>query len=97
MALLCRRCMIRKEIRLTSNRPGFTAFRKCQGLVSKGTYLRPFVNVEDILEFKTLLLFLNARGRNPPCMFAHADFNAIHLVLVSGDVCKKVPNDVKAH
>jgi len=42
------------------------------------------MNVEDLVKNKTLLLFLNSRGRHPPSMFAHADFAATRVGHVSG-------------
>ncbi|KIW14764.1 hypothetical protein PV08_07549 [Exophiala spinifera] len=39
----------------------------------------PYVNQEDLLHGRALLLFLNSRGRNPPHTFAHADLDATHL------------------
>jgi hypothetical protein len=37
------------------------------------------VNQEDLLEGRSLLLFLNSRGQNPPHAFAHADLDAMHV------------------
>ncbi|PGH00959.1 hypothetical protein GX51_05508 [Blastomyces parvus] len=70
-----------------THRPDYDAFRKRRGLDARGAYLWPYINIEDLVEFKTLLIFLNARGRNPPSMFAHSDFDAIHLGLVSTTIC----------
>jgi hypothetical protein len=39
----------------------------------------PYVNQEDLLQGRALLLFLNSRGRNPPHAFAHADLEATHV------------------
>ncbi|KIW73362.1 hypothetical protein PV04_01490 [Phialophora macrospora] len=39
----------------------------------------PYINQEDLLRGRALLLFLNSRGRNPPHAFAHADLDATHL------------------
>ncbi|KAK5459822.1 hypothetical protein LTS15_003951 [Exophiala xenobiotica] len=39
----------------------------------------PYVNQEDLLQGRALLLFLNSRGRNPPHSFAHADLDATHV------------------
>lgn len=43
----------------------------------------PYINQEDLLKPKALLLLLNTRGRNPPHDFAGADYEAMHLGLVS--------------
>ncbi|TVY82358.1 hypothetical protein LSUE1_G003449 [Lachnellula suecica] len=52
-----------------------TAFREA--------YLWPYMNIEDLVRGKTLLLFLNSRGRHPPSMFAHADIEATRVGRVS--------------
>ena len=39
----------------------------------------PYINQEDLLQGRSLLLFLNSRGRNPPHAFAHADLDAMHV------------------
>ncbi|RWA07322.1 hypothetical protein EKO27_g7783 [Xylaria grammica] len=74
-----------------SHRPDFEAFRRtnrAQGLsvsghLFKSHYTWPHINQEDLLKPKTLPLLLNARGRNPPVSFAAADFESMHLGLVS--------------
>ena len=75
-----------------THRPDYEALRK-EGpqLKSKGTrfrdaYVWPAINVEDLVRGKTFPLLLNSRGRNPPYMFSHADFEAMHLGNVSGAV-----------
>jgi hypothetical protein len=75
-----------------NHRPDFEAFikesptQKAQGTRFRDAYLRPYINVEDLIEGKMLLLFLNTRARNPPNVFARADFNALHIGQVSGAV-----------
>jgi hypothetical protein len=89
----------RREILLTAwpdipstHRPDFQAFRKephqkgPQGTKFKNAYLWPYITVEDLVQAKSLLLFLNSRGRNPPSKFAHADFEASNLGRVSGAI-----------
>ncbi|KAI1757942.1 hypothetical protein F4782DRAFT_475780 [Xylaria castorea] len=74
-----------------AHRPDFDAFRRTnrtQGLpvsghLFKSHYTWPHINQDDLLKPKTLLLLLNARGRNPPNCFAAADFEGMHLGLVS--------------
>jgi hypothetical protein len=41
---------------------------------------------EDLLKPKILPLMLNARGRNPPALFAGLDFEAMHLGLVTRNI-----------
>ncbi len=74
-----------------AHRPDFTALTKegqykTQGTKFREAYMWPYMNVEDLVKGKSLLLFLNSRGRNPPHMFAHADFDAGRLGHVSGAV-----------
>ncbi|KAI9831131.1 MAG: hypothetical protein M1819_005219 [Sarea resinae] len=67
-----------------AHRPDFVAFRK-EGRSKpkinkfKDAYLWPYINLEDLTPGKSLLLFLNARGRHLPQMFAYSDFEATHL------------------
>jgi hypothetical protein len=81
----------RKEVLLTiwptmapSHRPDFEAFQKSR--MSRAAYLMPYMNIEDLSQGNTLLLLLNARGRNQPSNFTHADFEACRLGHVSGAV-----------
>ena len=81
------------------HRPDFEAFRtEPPAQLERGTrfrdaYLRPYINVEDLSEGKTLLLFLNTRARNPPSVFARADFNALHLGHICGAVMPAFLNE----
>jgi hypothetical protein len=76
------------------HRPDFDAFRKKSaqqkknGTMAPGTkykdqFMWPYINQEDLLKPRALLLLLNARGRHHPCEFAAADIDAMHLGLVS--------------
>lgn len=72
------------------HRPDYDAFRKKgkQGPTrsaaqDRAAYLWPCINVQDLIQGKSLLIFLNARAQNPPSVFAHADFEAIRLGQVS--------------
>lgn len=73
-----------------THRPDYEALRKEGGDFKshktkfREAYLWPYMNVEDLVKGKTMLLFLNARGRHPPYMFAHADFQATRIGRVSG-------------
>ncbi|EPE03056.1 hypothetical protein F503_08670 [Ophiostoma piceae UAMH 11346] len=73
----------------TTHRPDFAAFRKnapgTSGLTPqlRGSYVWPYINQEDLLRSKTLLLLLKARGRNHPSVFAAADGDAMHIGMVS--------------
>lgn len=40
----------------------------------------PYINLEDLLEPNALLMFMNARGRNSPHKFAHADLELAPVV-----------------
>ena len=71
------------------HRPDFDAFRR-ESLAErerstrfKDAYMWPYINQDDLSKLNTLPLLLNARGRNPPRVFAMADENASHLGLVS--------------
>ena len=67
------------------HRPDFEALRRENPYQTKAgtqfydSFLLPSLNLEDLLKPKNLLMFLNARGRHDPDIFANADFNSIHL------------------
>ncbi|EFX05786.1 hypothetical protein CMQ_3855 [Grosmannia clavigera kw1407] len=66
----------------TTHRPDFTASSKKAGsrdVKLRGAYMCPYINQEDLVKSKTLLLLLNSRGRNHPSVFAAADGEAMHL------------------
>ena len=68
-----------------THRPDFEAFtresreQRAAGTRFKDAFMWPYINQEDMCKPRTLLLLLNARGRNPPDAFAIADKNAAHL------------------
>lgn len=58
------------------HRPDLEAFRREKNsgpAGSFGPYLWPHLSQEDLLNPKAFLIFLNARGRNPPPAFSGAD------------------------
>ncbi|PKY02469.1 hypothetical protein P168DRAFT_271735 [Aspergillus campestris IBT 28561] len=76
----------RRQILLTAwpnmpevHRPDFAAFKKGVREQAREAYLWPYINLEDLRRPRPLLLFLNARARNPPHLFAQADFDALRL------------------
>ncbi len=82
------------------HRPDFWAYREedkdrdCDSFKTRfrDYYLWPYINQDD-LSGRALLLFLNARGRNHPSHFAHADFEAAHLGILSHSVHPEVLHD----
>ncbi|CAG8959565.1 hypothetical protein HYFRA_00001466 [Hymenoscyphus fraxineus] len=48
-------------------------------------YMWPYINLED-LSSKSLLIFIESRGRNPPSAFARSDVKAMHLASVAHTV-----------
>jgi len=72
-----------------SHRPDFEAFtresreQRAAGTRFKDAFMWPYINQEDLCKPRTLLLLLNARGRNFPDAFAIADMNAAHLGYVT--------------
>lgn len=71
-----------------THRPDFEVFRKGRQspVNERAAYLWPYINVEDLINGKLFLLFVNSRGRYLPSAFAHADFEALHLGHISGKV-----------
>ncbi|KAK4542982.1 hypothetical protein LTR36_005980 [Oleoguttula mirabilis] len=71
------------------HRPDFDAFRREspqereRSTKFKDAYMWPYINQDDLSKPRTFSLFLNARGRNQPSVFAIADENASHLGIVS--------------
>ncbi len=76
----------------STHRPDYQAFRKetpqqrSRGTRFKDAYMWPYINVEDLEQGKSFLLLINSRGRQPPYMFAHADFEAVRLGRVSSAI-----------
>ncbi|KAL2075053.1 hypothetical protein VTL71DRAFT_8833 [Oculimacula yallundae] len=75
-----------------AHRPDFEAFRQentgkyLVGLTKfPESYLWPDINLQD-LSSKSLVIFINSRGRNPPSTFARTDINSTHLATVSHSV-----------
>lgn len=74
-----------------THRPDFEAFRKFmdsppmseqrQTVIkrSRSSFMWPFINVEDLTKPRSLLLFMGARGHNPPSQFATGDLQAMHI------------------
>ncbi|KAI1952734.1 hypothetical protein LOZ57_000814 [Ophidiomyces ophidiicola] len=77
------------------HRPDFQAFRHSKHPSDKDrqAYLLPSMNVEDLVQGKLFLLFVNSRGRNPPSAFAHADLDAFHLGHVTGNIMPAFLNE----
>lgn len=67
------------------HRPDFDAFRKeseaqrAAGTKFRDQFFWPYINQEDLLRPKSLLLMLKSRARNQPCDFAAADSDAMYL------------------
>ncbi|KAL0930121.1 uncharacterized protein CTRU02_214941 [Colletotrichum truncatum] len=74
------------------HRPDFEAFRRQSGQHMRGStdyrtsFIWPYINEEDLVKPKALLLFLNARAYHHPSEFAGADYEAMHLGLVTKNV-----------
>ncbi|KAF7508121.1 hypothetical protein GJ744_009562 [Endocarpon pusillum] len=74
------------------HRPDFRALERespkqlQSGSKFQDSFLFPSINLDDLSQPRPLLLMLNSRGRNLPCAFAHADFEAIHVGHVSGAI-----------
>ncbi len=72
-----------------THRPDYAAYRKhatrmnSMAIQLRGSFIWPYINQEDLAKPRTLLLLLNARGRNHPSVFAAADGDAMHLGNVS--------------
>src|SRR6266550_1194138 len=69
-----------------THRPDFNAFTKDKPgrqPMSKVPYMWPHINLEDLLKPKLLPIFLNARGRNPPCAFSGTDADSVKFGMVT--------------
>lgn len=73
----------------SNHRPDYKALQKetpkerARGTKYSDAYLWPYINIEDLIQGKSLLLFLNSRGRNQPEAFSNADLEAAHVGVVS--------------
>jgi hypothetical protein len=76
----------------TQHRPDVAAFRSMRsnvraqspGSKSYESFMWPYINLEDLMKPRPLLLLLSARGRNPPDVFVHSDLEQAHLGKISG-------------
>jgi hypothetical protein len=66
----------------TQHRPDIQAWR--QHSKDKDPYMWPYINLEDLMKSKNLLIFLHARGRHQPHDFIHADLEQAAFGEVSG-------------
>ena len=79
----------RKEILLRAwphmpeeHRPGMAYFFREGGQPRERdmpSFITPYINLEDLLKPKALLIFLNSRGRNHPIKFAYSDLELTPL------------------
>lgn len=76
-----------------SHRPDLQSFYNNQAESSLEAYKWPYINLEDLLKPKVLLIFLNARGRNPPHAFFHADLESCHFGIVTHKVDRLFLNE----
>ena len=73
----------------SSHRPDYVAMDKetpqelARGTKYRDAYILPYINLEDLVQPNSLLLFLHSRGRQLPDAFAHADIEAGHLGVVN--------------
>ncbi|KAL3461102.1 hypothetical protein BJX64DRAFT_300345 [Aspergillus heterothallicus] len=69
----------------SSHHPNFEVFWQKTGTLreydgaQRERFLCPYINKEDLLVPKALLLLLNSRGRHPPSLFAAQDINAMRV------------------
>ncbi|KAH6664243.1 hypothetical protein B0J14DRAFT_608129 [Halenospora varia] len=74
------------------HRPDFEAWRREGSRLRdnraqfREAYMWPNINLEDLSKGKTMLIFLNSRGRYPPRFFARADHEATRLGRVAGQL-----------
>ena len=75
-----------------THRPDFGALlretpeQRMKGTKFKEAFMWPYINVEDVTKGKSMLLFLNSRGRHLPHVFAHADYDTAHIGETSGAI-----------
>ncbi|SMR52802.1 unnamed protein product [Zymoseptoria tritici ST99CH_1E4] len=83
----------------SGHRPDFQHLRKGTATIPQNDmqhrqeYMWPFINEEGLMKSKTLLLFLNARGRNSPADFAAADLESMHVGLITAAVMPAFLNE----
>ena len=71
------------------HRPDYKVLEKegdrvqAKGQEYRGCFMWPYINLEDLVEAKSLLLFLNSRGRSLPEAFANSDLDAAHMGIIS--------------
>lgn len=71
------------------HRPDFDAFKKeseadrDRGKKYRDCFLWPYINQDDMVKSRPLLLLLDARSRHHPSTFAAADAEQVHLGLVT--------------
>ncbi|KAM7213237.1 C2H2 and C2HC zinc finger [Rhypophila decipiens] len=58
----------------------------------RGAFLWPYINQEDLVKTRALLLLLKSRARNHPSLFAGADGAAMDLVVVRNAIEPVIPS-----
>ncbi|KAK5055155.1 hypothetical protein LTR84_012904 [Exophiala bonariae] len=69
-----------------SHRPDFLAHRMKAGPESRDAFIWPYLNQEDLIRPRALLLLLNYRSRNHPSRFAVADLETASLGRMLGTI-----------
>lgn len=76
-----------------NHRPDFNAARRGPSnprsslkIADEEAFLWPDMNQEDLLRPRTLLILLNARGRNLPCAFWNRDIDSTHVGYTVGAI-----------
>lgn len=78
------------------HRPDFQELsspRARTGSANQDAFKWPYINQEDLLQGRYVLLFLNARGRHLPHVFAHADLEGCHVGVTSQHVQRAFLNE----
>ncbi|MCJ1396236.1 hypothetical protein MMC18_009125 [Xylographa bjoerkii] len=82
-----------------SHRPDYkvidkeTAQERQQGTKYREAYLYPYINIEDLVQGRSLLIFLNSRGRHLPEAFSNADLEAAHMGIISMAISRPFLNE----
>ena len=63
------------------------------GSPHRDAYLYSYVNIEDLVQGKSLLIFLHSRGHNLPEAFANSDLVAAHLGIVRQAIIRPFLNE----